>query len=152
MLHFTNLTEYTSVTLTEIFLNSGGKVQDGGPAFRALRRRGRGPQPPRGWRGGRARGRVVVAHDQVRVPILFLAYKLRKWFKLRQNIWDFLPLVENNNLDLPNRRVQQLLLYMRCLHLLSQTLDFSRAELKSKRLKPSTSVKTGEEISNLVEE
>ena len=43
-----------------------------------------------------------------------------------------------------NRRVQQLLLYMRCLHLLSQTLDFSRAELKSKRLKPSTSVKTGE--------
>ena len=32
---------------------------------------------------------------------------------------------------------------MRCLHLLSQTLDFSRAELKSKRLKPSTSVKTG---------
>ena len=40
--------------------------------------------------------------------------------------------------------MQQLLLYMRCLHLLSQTLDFSRAELKSKRLKPSTSVKTGE--------
>ncbi len=42
-----------------------------------------------------------------------------------------------------NKRLQQLLLYMRCLHLLSQTLDFSRAELKSKRLKPSTSVKTG---------
>jgi serine/threonine-protein kinase ULK/ATG1 len=39
------------------------------------------------------------------------------------------------------RRLQQLLLYMRCLQLLSQTLDFSRAELKSKRLKPSTSVK-----------
>ena len=56
------------------------------------------------------------------------------------------------SINLTNRRVQQLLLYMRCLHLLSQTLDFSRAELKSKRLKPSTSVKTGEEISNLVEE
>ena len=48
------------------------------------------------------------------------------------------------SINLTNRRVQQLLLYMRCLHLLSQTLDFSRAELKSKRLKPSTSVKTGE--------
>ena len=42
-----------------------------------------------------------------------------------------------------HRRLQQLLLYMRCLHLLSQTLEFSRAELKSKRLKPSTSVKNG---------
>lgn len=40
-----------------------------------------------------------------------------------------------------HRKLQQLLLYMRCLHLLSQTLDFSRAELKSKKLKPSTSVK-----------
>lgn len=45
----------------------------------------------------------------------------------------------------PNqRRLQQVLLYMRCLHLLSQTLEFSRAELRSKRLKPSTSVKNGE--------
>ena len=43
-----------------------------------------------------------------------------------------------------HRRLQQLLLYMRCLHLLSQTLEFSRAELKAKRLKPSTSVKNGE--------
>ena len=42
-----------------------------------------------------------------------------------------------------HRKLQQLLLYMRCLHLLSQTLDFSRAELKSKKLKPSTSVKNG---------
>ena len=40
-----------------------------------------------------------------------------------------------------HRRVQQLLLYMRCLHILSQTLDLSRAELKAKKLKPSTSVK-----------
>ncbi|XP_059090467.1 serine/threonine-protein kinase unc-51-like isoform X1 [Tigriopus californicus] len=40
-----------------------------------------------------------------------------------------------------HRRLQQLLLHMRCLHLLSQTLDFSRAELQSKRLKPSSSVK-----------
>jgi hypothetical protein len=39
------------------------------------------------------------------------------------------------------RRLQQLLLYMRCLHILSQTLDLSRAELKAKKLKPSTSVK-----------
>lgn len=39
------------------------------------------------------------------------------------------------------RRLQQLLLYMRCLQLLSQTLEFARSELKSKRLKPSTSVK-----------
>ena len=39
------------------------------------------------------------------------------------------------------RRLQQLLLYMRCLQLLSQTLEFARTELKSKRLKPSTSVK-----------
>jgi len=39
------------------------------------------------------------------------------------------------------RRLQQLLLYMRCLQLLSQTLEFARAELKSKRLKPSSSVK-----------
>jgi serine/threonine-protein kinase ULK/ATG1 len=30
---------------------------------------------------------------------------------------------------------------MRCLHILSQTLDLSRAELKAKKLKPSTSVK-----------
>lgn len=42
------------------------------------------------------------------------------------------------------RRLQQLLLYMRCLHLLSQCLEFARSELKSKRLKPSTTVKTGE--------
>ncbi|XP_023343699.1 serine/threonine-protein kinase unc-51 isoform X2 [Eurytemora carolleeae] len=39
------------------------------------------------------------------------------------------------------RRLQQLLLYMRCLQLLSQTLDYARAELKAKRLKPSTTVK-----------
>ncbi len=43
-----------------------------------------------------------------------------------------------------HRRLQQLLLYMRCLHLLSQTLDYSRAELKAKKLKPSTSVKNSE--------
>jgi serine/threonine-protein kinase ULK/ATG1 len=43
-----------------------------------------------------------------------------------------------------HRRVQQLLLYMRCMHLLSQCMDFARAEMKSKRLKPSTTVKTGE--------
>ena len=42
-----------------------------------------------------------------------------------------------------HRRLQQLLLYMRCLHLLSQTMEFARTELKSKRLKPSTSVKNG---------
>ena len=46
-----------------------------------------------------------------------------------------------------HRRLQQLLLYMRCLHLLSQTLEFSRAELKAKKLKPSTSVKNGENFS-----
>lgn len=40
-----------------------------------------------------------------------------------------------------HRRVQQLLLYMRCLTLLQQTLEFARAELKSKKLKPSTTVK-----------
>ena len=45
-----------------------------------------------------------------------------------------------------HRRVQQLLLYMRCLHLLSQALDFSRTELKSKRLKPSTTVKNGKTL------
>jgi len=39
------------------------------------------------------------------------------------------------------RRLQQLLLYMRALQLLSQTLEFARTELKAKRLKPSTSVK-----------
>lgn len=39
------------------------------------------------------------------------------------------------------RRLQQLLLYMRSLQLLSQTLEFARTELKSKRLKPSSSVK-----------
>lgn len=39
------------------------------------------------------------------------------------------------------RRLQQLLLYMRALQLLSQTLEFARTELKNKRLKPSTSVK-----------
>ena len=39
------------------------------------------------------------------------------------------------------RRIQQLLLYMRGLQLLSQTLEFARTELKSKRLKPSSSVK-----------
>lgn len=39
------------------------------------------------------------------------------------------------------RRLQQLLLYMRSLQLLSQTLEFARTELKAKRLKPSTSVK-----------
>ena len=49
------------------------------------------------------------------------------------------PSIEN---DGPlQRRLQQLLLYMRCLQLLSQTLEFARAELKSKRLKPSSSVK-----------
>merc|ERR1719167_1387246 len=46
------------------------------------------------------------------------------------------------NMDGPlQRRLQQLLLYMRSLQLLSQTLEFARSELKSKRLKPSTSVK-----------
>merc|ERR1719178_450154 len=40
------------------------------------------------------------------------------------------------------RRLQQLLLYMRALQLLSQTLEFARTELKAKRLKPSTSVKS----------
>ena len=44
-----------------------------------------------------------------------------------------------------HRRVQQLLLYMRCLHILSQTLDLSRAELKAKKLKPSTSVKNSKQ-------
>jgi len=39
------------------------------------------------------------------------------------------------------RRLQQLLLYMRCLQLLSQTLDYARNELKMKQLKPSTLVK-----------
>lgn len=39
------------------------------------------------------------------------------------------------------RRLHQLLLYMRSLQLLSQTLEFARAELKAKRLKPSSSVK-----------
>jgi len=39
------------------------------------------------------------------------------------------------------RRLQQLLLYMRCLQLLSQTLDYARNELKTKRLKPSSTVK-----------
>lgn len=39
------------------------------------------------------------------------------------------------------RRLQQLLLYMRCLQLLSQTLEFARTELRAKRLKPSTTVK-----------
>lgn len=39
------------------------------------------------------------------------------------------------------RRLQQLLLYMRCLQLLSQTLEYARTELKAKRLKPSTTVK-----------
>ena len=48
-----------------------------------------------------------------------------------------------------HRRLQQLLLHMRCLHLLSQTLEFSRVELKSKRLKPSTNVKNGK-ISKVV--
>lgn len=48
------------------------------------------------------------------------------------------------DINCPNhRRLHQVLLYMRCLHLLSQTLEFSRAELKSKKLKPSTSVKNG---------
>ena len=45
-----------------------------------------------------------------------------------------------------HRRVQQLLLYMRCGHLLSQSLDFSRTELKSKKLKPTTTVKNGKKI------
>lgn len=45
------------------------------------------------------------------------------------------------------RRLQQLLLYMRCLHILSQTLDLSRAELKAKKLKPSTSVKNSKFLS-----
>jgi len=39
------------------------------------------------------------------------------------------------------RRLQQLLLYMRALQLLSQTLEYARNELKAKRLKPSTTVK-----------
>jgi len=39
------------------------------------------------------------------------------------------------------RRLQQLLLYMRCLQLLSQTLEYARTELRAKRLKPSTTVK-----------
>ena len=42
-----------------------------------------------------------------------------------------------------HRRIQQLLLYVRCMQMLSQSLEFSKAELKSKRLKPSTTVKTG---------
>ena len=46
-----------------------------------------------------------------------------------------------------HRRLQQLLLYMRCLHILSQTLDLSRAELKAKKLKPSTSVKNSKLLS-----
>ena len=40
-----------------------------------------------------------------------------------------------------HRKLQQLLLYLRCMHLLTQTLDFCRAEFKAKKLKPSTSVK-----------
>ncbi len=44
-----------------------------------------------------------------------------------------------------NSRLQQLLLYMRCLHLLSQSLEFSRTEFKAKRLKPTTAVKNGKE-------
>ena len=48
------------------------------------------------------------------------------------------------------RRLQQLLLYMRCLHILSQTLDLSRAELKAKKLKPSTSVKNSNALFKLV--
>ena len=52
------------------------------------------------------------------------------------------PSQENFDPNSPHhRRLQQLLLYMRCLHILSQTLDLSRAELKAKKLKPSTSVK-----------
>ncbi|XP_040566573.1 serine/threonine-protein kinase unc-51 isoform X2 [Lepeophtheirus salmonis] len=44
--------------------------------------------------------------------------------------------------NLPHhRRLQQLLLYMRCLQHISITLDFSKSELTSKKLKPSTSVK-----------
>ncbi|CAB4062789.1 ULK2 [Lepeophtheirus salmonis] len=58
-------------------------------------------------------------------------------------------LTDNNNYNkawldsnLPHhRRLQQLLLYMRCLQHISITLDFSKSELTSKKLKPSTSVK-----------
>eukprot|EP00095_Tigriopus_kingsejongensis_P000249 maker-scaffold272_size230267-snap-gene-0.21 protein:Tk00249 transcript:maker-scaffold272_size230267-snap-gene-0.21-mRNA-1 annotation:"serine threonine-protein kinase unc-51" len=39
-----------------------------------------------------------------------------------------------------HRRLQQLLLYMKCSQFLNSTVDFSRAELQSKRLKPSSSV------------
>merc|ERR1711892_1336240 len=52
-----------------------------------------------------------------------------------------LPAGQENSDGPLQRRLQQLLLYMRCLQLLSQTLEFARSELKSKRLKPSTSVK-----------
>ena len=51
-----------------------------------------------------------------------------------------LPTSQENDGPL-QRRLQQLLLYMRCLQLLSQTLDYARTELKAKRLKPSTTVK-----------
>ena len=51
-----------------------------------------------------------------------------------------LPTSQENDGPL-QRRLQQLLLYMRSLQLLSQTLEFARTELKSKRLKPSSSVK-----------
>ena len=43
-----------------------------------------------------------------------------------------------------HRKLQQLLLYLRCMHLLAQTLDFCKAEFKAKKLKPSTSVKNSE--------
>ena len=79
--------------------------------------------------------------EQWEVGYIFPATELLSLFYLYKII---------NDIDPINRRVQQLLLYMRCLHLLSQTLDFSRAELKSKRLKPSTSVKTGEAIGGTI--
>ena len=42
----------------------------------------------------------------------------------------------------PNsRKLQQLLLYMRCIDVLGPTLKFCKAEFETKRLKPSTTVK-----------
>ena len=45
----------------------------------------------------------------------------------------------------PNsRKLQQLLLYMRCIDVLGPTLKFCKAEFETKRLKPSTTVKKSE--------
>jgi hypothetical protein len=49
-----------------------------------------------------------------------------------------------------HRKLQQLLLYLRCMHLLAQTLDFCKAEFKAKKLKPSTSVKNSKFYSDFV--